>query len=268
MEEVLDIVRREFASADTYYDEELANYVTVDGGIVEEKFNEFKKLHAYVLNFQDNVKQGFIGIAYSLYLMRKDEIYKAVRQDAHGQVGYNNFYTFCKDVFGFKKATTAYLLKIFEEFCNKESGLLNIEYMNYSYTQLIELASMDRYRERIPCTMSSRNIKRLRELYKEYTPSPGTKVDDDLKEWQRRHDEKKARENAERNAINFVPSQKSDMAVPKTDVQALGHEEIAESDKEDARLLSTPEVKKELSFEQIRNGLLRQLELLQGFYFL
>ena len=264
MEEVLDIVRREFASADTYYDEELANYVTVDGGIVEEKFNEFKKLHAYVLNFQDNVKQGFIGIAYSLYLMRKDEIYKAVRQDAHGQVGYNNFYPFCKDVFGFKKATTAYLLKIFEEFCNKESGLLNIEYMNYSYTQLIELASMDRYRERIPCTMSSRNIKRLRELYKEYTPSPGTKVDDDLKEWQRRHDEKKARENAERNAINFVPSQKSDMAVPKTDVQALGHEEIAESDKEDARLLSTPEVKKELSFEQIRNGLLRQLELLQG----
>ena len=51
MEEVLDIVRREFASADTYYDEELANYVTVDGGIVEEKFNEFKKLHAWQVCF-------------------------------------------------------------------------------------------------------------------------------------------------------------------------------------------------------------------------
>ena len=266
MEEVLDLVRRDFKSANRVYDEEFGVYVDMSDEVVEDRFEQFKTLRTVIWADQQSVKHNFVDIAFCLYKLRRDDIYKVVAQSAHGGTGYTNFYTFCQDVFGFKKRTTANLLKVFEEFGNPENGNLSVEYINYSFYQLTELSGMQAYRERIPVTMSTRNIKKLKELYKEYTPSKGKTVEDDLKEWQVRHDEKKAKDNAEKNSIHFVPAQKSDKAVRNLEVQASApqSEELAESDREDERLLSTPEVTRQVSFEQIRSGLLRQLELLSG----
>ena len=262
MLEVLDLVRKDFGPAYIVYNDEFGSYVRMDSDIVKEKFDRFMKIHASVWSEQQQIKTRFVYLGTLLAELRQSELYKVVCQEAHGGTGYSNFYTFCGDVFGFKKSTVANLLKVYEEFCNKENGLLDVQYMNFSYTQLVELSSMENYRERIPVTMSRRNIQRLKELYKEYTPKPGNTVEDDLKEWQRRHEEKKDKANAEKNAINFVPAKKSDKAVGNSDVQPVGHEELAESDSEDERDLSTPDVPVQLTFEEISKGLLRQLDLL------
>lgn len=266
MEEVLDLVRREFKSASRVYSEEFGTYYDIDDEIVVKKFARFEHLHAVAFNAQNTIKLNFIEFGCVLYELRRDEIYKCVRQDAHGGTGYTNFYTFCSDVFGLKKQTVANMLRVVEEFVNKENGILDVQYMNFSYSQLVELASMEKYRERIPVTMSKRNIKRLKELYKDgYTPVPGHSVDDDLKEFQRRQDEKKEKANAEKNALNFIPAKKSDEVVGNSDVQPVGHqcEELAESDSEDPRLQSTPDVRG-YGFDSIRAGLLCQLDLLNS----
>lgn len=210
MEELLDIVRREFKSANRYFSEEFGSYMEMSDDIVEEKFTRFQYLHSYLWQAQQGVKQNFIDIGRSLFELRCDEIYKAVCQEAHGGVGYGNFYKFCQDVFGFKKKTVQRLLKVFEEFGNKESGLLDVEYVNFSFRQLVELAGMDKYRERVPVTASTRDIKRLKELYKNYTPKPGQTVEDDLREWQTRHKAELDEKNYKKNSISFIPSKKSD----------------------------------------------------------
>lgn len=266
MEEVLDIVRKDYKSANRAYSEEFGRYVEYSDEVVEDKFERFKTLHAIVSSAQYGIKQHFIDIGHALFDLRRDEIYKVVRQDMHGGTGYSNFYIFCGEVFGFKKKTTQRLLKVYEEFCNKENGLIDVRYVNFSFRQLAELAGMEKYRERIPVTMTTRQIQHLKEYYKDNVPREGQSAEDDLKEWQRLKVEEKEKKNAARNSISFIPATKSDKVVGKIEGSARTpvDESLAESDSEDERLLSTPDVRREVSFESIRDGLLRQLELLSG----
>lgn len=270
MNEVLDLVRRENNPAYSYFNEELSTYVAVAPEVVNEQFERFKTIHAGIFSEQLEIKSRFVLIGAYLYELRRDEIYRIVAVGTHGTTGYSNFYNFCSDVFGFKKTTVVNLLKVFEEFCSKESGLLNVEYINYSYSQLVSLSRMDKYRERIPVTMSCRDIDKLKDYYKHNTPKAGVSVEEDLRKCKEQLKEEKRRKDEAKNKINFVPAKKPDIIEYKSDDldqgfdgQTSDHlsEEITSS--EDERDLSTPDVRKDVSFEDIRAGLLRQLELLR-----
>lgn len=255
MLEVLDYVRRDFEIAHTAFDGEQGSYLTLEN--VQEKYDRFTTLHAAMTNEQTQIKQRFVFMGAILAEIRRDKLYHVVRQDKFGTTGYSNFYVFCQDVFGFKKTTVINILSVYDAFC-QESGMLSVEYINFSYSQLVELACMEKYRERIPVTTSVRDIKRLRDLYKNYDPKPGTTIKDDLEEWRRREEENKREKNAKKNAINFVPAK-------KTEGQTSDHflditSENAEH--EDDRDLSTPDVGIHISEDQVIKGLLRQLNLL------
>jgi hypothetical protein len=226
MNEVLDYVRKDFAFATTFYDELVANYVTVDSDLALQRFERFKQLHSAIWAEQTEIKQRFVLIGAILAEIRRDDLYKSVCQPAHGKTGYNNFYTFCQDVFGFKKTTVVNLLSVYDNFCNKQSGLLNVEYINFSYSQLLELSRMDNYRERISVTTSVRDIRKLREYYKTNTPKPGNTIADDLADYKAQQDEEKRIKNLEKSKINLVPAKSPTINGENSDGQTSDHLKI------------------------------------------
>lgn len=297
MDEMLDLVRTELKPANSYFDEVTGGYVRVDDELRDAMFARFQVLHDTVRSQQYEVRARYLIVGACLAEIQRDRLYNVVKMQ-YGIIGYGGFYEFCESVFGFKKTTVKNLIAVYNEFCSQD-GLLRIDYMNYSYSQLVELSGMDRYRERIPVTCSVRNIKRLKELYREYAPRAGTTYEDDLQEWRRRHELALSEENAEKNKISFIPARNTVMEggtsaqlangqtsdrlknvdsecnfVTKTGGQTsdrienptdTGNSSASDEETvEDEREISTPDVALELSFEQIRDGLLRQLDLLHN----
>lgn len=302
MEEILDMVRTEPVPASAYFDDVVGGYITVDEELRDKMFARFQTLHSTVRAQQYEVRARYLIVGACLAEIQRDKLYGVVKMEC-GVLGYGSFYDFCAAVFGFKKSTVVDLISVYHTFCNEE-GLLHVEYTNFSYSQLVELTHVPKYRERIPVTCSVRNIRKLKELYREYVPRGGT-YEDDLKEWQRRHEQKLMEENADKNKIVFVPSKKPNEAaetsakmMSEASDRTSGHskddknepdpgknptdrtsgqsengseswnfsEDRASGQDEpdtDEREISTPNVTRGVSFEQIRDGLLRQLDLLR-----
>lgn len=267
MNEVLDLVRKEFHVAYSSFDETVGSYVNMTEDVAHERFEKFMGISSRISGVQRDIKQSFVAIGGYLSMIRREELYRAVA--VGGVVGYSNFYKFCADVYGFKKSTVANLLKVFDEFCYQDTGDLAPEYMNFSYTQLVELASMEKYRERIPETMSKRDIHKLKNYYKDNPPHEGVSVETDLQKCNELLAEENRKKNEEKNRINFVPAKLPEINSEQIDieevfdVQPVGHQSDELTSSEDERDLSTPDVQREVSFADIRNGLLRQLELLK-----
>ena len=261
MQELLEVVRREMKSATWYYDERTGANTKIEAEAQQMMYDRVRNLHAQVRAGQDRIKSDFFVIGACLAEIDRDELYHVVRQTASGTVndGYSNFYKFCKDIFGFKKRTVANLIMVYRKFCN-EQGLLRIEYFNFSYTQLVELASMDAYRDRIPATCSTRDIKRLKKLYKDYKPKEGTSYLDDLAEADRRHKTELAEQNAKKNRIHFIPARSEEKITEKVTVPAPN---IA-GDEDEYEAVTPERDEKKPNTEAVICGLLAQLELLKN----
>lgn len=254
MNELLEVKRRELEPAKCYFDES-GSYTEIVPEAATAMYDRLMQLHTSIRVCQDQVKLNFVEIGRCLAEIEREKLYSCVACGSGRLDGYNNFYKFCEGIFGFKKSTVANLLKVYRTFCNQTEGLLRVEYLNYSYCQLVELSSVDKYRDRIPATCSSRDIKRLRELYKTYTPPQGTTFKDDLEEYGRRHKAELAKKNEGRNKLCFQPAPRASSSTVAA--------EAASEENEDVREVVTENAAPTLYTSDVIEGLLAQLELLR-----
>lgn len=254
MNELLEVKRRELEPVEFYFNDS-GSYTEIVPEAATAMYDRLMQLHTTVRVCQDQAKLNFVQIGQCLAEIERDKLYNCVACAPGRRDGYSNFYKFCEGIFGFKKSTVANLLKVYRTFCNQTDGRLSVEYLNYSYCQLVELSSVDKFRERIPATCSSRDIKRLRELYKTYTPPRGTTYKDDLEEYSRRHKAELDEKNASRNKLCFQPAPKASSPTAAA--------ETASEEKEDVREVVTENVAPTLYTSDVIEGLLAQLELLR-----
>ena len=249
MNELLAVSRGEYQPANWYYDEEGQFHASISVEVSVPRFERFMEIFTFIQQMQMDVKMRYIQIGCALLEIEREKLYQYVAPKNKG-TGYSTFYGFCQEVFGFKKSTTANMVAVAREFCSIDGGV-KIEYLNYSYSQLLELLGIDeKYRPRITLQCSTRDIRRLKAYYKDNVPKAGGTVEDDLEAWNQICKAEKEKKNKKRNAITFIPAKKAE--TPKTD----------DFDGEDERDVVTPTEKK-VSFESVRNGLYRQLALLR-----
>ena len=262
MKELLDLERRELTSAEWFIDEGTGRSVQISEEVSEVMFGRFMELHSMIQQDQENVKIRCLFIGMALDEIERDKLYNYVC--VKGQyVAYSSFYKFCKEIFGFSKITVQRMLGVVRDFCGVD-GTLKIEYVNYSFRQLVEMRTIDvKYHNRIPVTMSTRNIHALGELYQEYVPSQDSTAEDDLKEWSRRKAEKNLRENAKNNEIQFVAATGSARSPSENESDGSDFSDPDEFDGEDERDIITPQEEKIIPFSAIEKGLHMQLSLLK-----
>lgn len=275
MEKMLDVNRRDFSRAEWHLQDDSGYYVRVDRELSETCFERFLELRSMMSGVKADLKQSFILAGWILQELKESKIYQYVCPKTESKnykmnTGYSSFFKFVADVFGLKKKTAERMLAVAKEYCAlssvSDSGIqhvgVTLPYANYSYRQLVELLAIDeKYRLRIAPACSTRNIQRLAQLYRadDFVPKETETYEDDLKEWERRNNEKKAALNAKRNSLTFVPAQKVTARSPSENAP-----DQDDFDGEDVRDIYTDAVKDTvIPFDSIRNGLLRQLELLR-----
>ena len=258
MKELLDLTRREYEAAHWVMDEEKGYTVGFDGDVRNAMFERFMQLHSIIQTEQMQVKARCLAIGYALLIIKREKLYNYVA--IKGNVtGYSSFKKFCKEVFGFPETTAKTLVRVAEEYLGEDGGV-KVGYLNFSYSQLVEMLSIEEsYRPRILTCYSVRDIRRVGEVYKIRPPKDDETIEDTLSEWKKLHDEAQAHKLAKKNALCFIPAKVSGNEGPTSDpVQTPTDED------EDERDLFTPSPDKpNISFEAIRNGLLRQLQLLR-----
>lgn len=248
MLEILDFSRHDLRMSAFAFDEDTSCYVDLQDR-VEDEFKRVNELRNKIIGSQYNIRGDFFEIAAALYEIKTQRLYYSVCDDVYGSRGYNNFYTFCKDVLGFKKTTVVNLLNVYETFISKQAASA-IQVVNFSYSQLVALLQIpEEYRPRIPVQMSVRNIKNLSEYYHENVA--GDSAESDLKSYSKWKAKKKDRENAKKNAITFIPSK-----VIVKDEQ--------NGDELDDEIVSTPTPNVNDSVDETAaiNALLRQMAIL------
>lgn len=260
MKELLDLTRREYEAAQWYMDEDSSCVVNVEKDVRLPAFERFMNLHNFVQQTQMEIKDRCIFIGFALLEIKRDKLYCYVAPKDKGGCGYSSFKKFCKEVFGLPESTSAKMVRVAEQFC-EDDGNVKLGFHRFSYSQLAEMLSIEpAHRVRIGANLSCRDIRHLGELYKTYPPKEETSVEADLARWREIHAEEQAKKNAKKNSLTFIPAQqtKNEGSTSNPDINALEEDEF---DGEDHRDLSTPE--QHISFEAIRNGLLRQLQLLR-----
>ena len=280
MNELWDIGRAEFQRAEWHQEEDTGYVVRTDKQLASQMFERFLELRSTMQSVQEDVKQRCVLFGWCLKEMQETKLYQYVCRKTDGfgvnsNTGYTSFYKFCKDVFGIKDRTAQRMVSIAKTFCGHSNydefnqvqhvGV-DFEFTNFSYSQLGALLYVDeKYRMRIPATCSKRNIEKLGQLYKSYVPSADTTYEDDLAEYKRRKDEEKAKKTAELNRLTFIPAQKlPPVAVSKSSVSSSNFsDDQDEFDGEDERDISTPDVPLGYTLPALKNGMLRQIELLR-----
>lgn len=267
MKQLLDLTRlADYYPAYTFLDEKEQRVVNVDEDLAKSQFERFMQVREEVRIHKQEVQGRLIAIGYALLQIKNDELYHYVT-DTKGTYGYSSFYAFVKDVFGCGKTFAQSLVNVAREFCEKD-GMVKLGYGRYSFSQLESMLKVEeKYRERIPVKCSKRDIMHLAKLYETNPPKEDTTVEEDLELWRKLHKEEQARKNAKKNAIVFVPARKSDNTGQPADrsknppTQGVNGPMDDDFDGEDERDIITPEEKK-IPYEAIKEGLLRQLELL------
>ena len=250
MNELLEYGRGEFEAATWFMDEETSQSVNVSAEVAMPAFSRFMELRSMIMQQQTDIKLRFIFIGMALSEISRDKLYLYVTPKNKIQ-GYGNFYTFCSEVFGLKKSTAKNMVAIAREYCTV-NGDLKLPYLNFSYSQLTEMLSMEeKHRVRIPANLSVRNIRALKEYYKDNAPKET--IEEDLAHYELQRKEEREKKNAKKNAITFIPAK-----APGESGQTSGQD----FDGEDERDVITPDVKKP-SFEAVRGGLYMQLSLLR-----
>lgn len=268
MEEIFGMERKEFNSVQYYIDEESNRYCKVDGEEAKLHYEHFMRLHTMFQQTQMDIKARCLVLGCCLREILDNKLYHyIVRKDVYTVCGYSSFYKFCKEVYGLKERTAKRMVAVAREFCGLDGGV-KIEYLNYSYSQLSELLSIEeKYRPRITVSCSVRDIRALGKYYKDNVPNEKKSVLDDLEDWKKICREERERANAKKNALTFIPSKKQDEgsnATVPTSAPSKKAPAQDDFDDEDEREIVTPATsQKTLSYEAVRSGLLRQLELLR-----
>lgn len=260
MEDLLDLGRSKFDVATWYTDESIGRVICPESDVSAPCFERFMELRTAVHQHQADVKLRCLYIGMCLWEMERDKLYHYVTPEGKCQ-GYTNFYDFCKEVFGFEKKFVTQVLAVVKEYCNLD-GQLKMPYFNFSYSQLVEMLPIEeKWRLRITPITTCRNIRKLNAYYKEHIPAPSTTVEDDLflaEQWCK---EEKAKANKKKETLSFVPASKHKVPTSGPSESSFDPGDIEDTD--DERDVITPEGKG-LSYESIRDGLLRQIELLRG----
>ena len=256
MEELLDVVRSKYTMARYFIDEKSGHTVEVASEVSEPRFLRFVELRNGIVQQQANIKMQYIFIGMALKEIYDTELYHYVTPDRSGAHGYSNFESFCNEVFGLKKDTVSRMIGVAREYCGEDGGL-KLPYLNYSYTQLVEMLPMEeKHRLRIPATLSCKKIRALKTYYNNNAPKET--VEKDLEDFERQVREERERKNAKRNSIQFIPAKKPDEDL----VASTQLTQDPDFDGEDERDVITPNIQKP-SFDAVRDGLYMQLVLLR-----
>ena len=262
MNELLAVNRGEYQAAGWFFDVEGQFDVKVDSEVSEPRFQRFMQLHSFIQQSQMDVKMRYLQIGCALLEIEREKLHLYVAPK-NKTMGYSTFYGFCQEVFGFKKSTAANMVAVAREFCGSDGGV-KIEYLNFSYSQLVEMLPIEeKYRPRITVQCSTRDIRRLKAYYKDNVPKADGTVEDDLEAWNEICRKEQERKNAKKNAITFIPAKKEAKAdEPKKNEKKSQAPNVDDFDGDDERDVVTPTEKK-VSFDAVRNGLYRQLSLLR-----
>ena len=256
MEELLDVVRNNYTVARWFVDDKSGYTIEVSAEVSEPRFKRFVELRNGIVQQQANIKMQYIFIGMALKEIRDTELYRYVTRTGGGGVGYRTFTEFSKDVFGLTKDTASRMVSVAENYCGEDGGL-KLPYLNFSYSQLIEMLNMEeKQRLRIPATLPVRQIRALKTYYNNNAPKET--IEKDLEDYERQCREERERKNAKRNSLQFIPAKK-----PSEETVATSQlNDEPDFDGEDERDVITPNIQKP-SFDAVREGLYMQLSLLR-----
>lgn len=105
---------------------------------VKEIASEYDELKRDIMSSVEEIAESFVDIGFNLMKISKKELYVAG--------GYNNIYEFAESEFNLKVTAVKNLIRIADKFCTEDrwNGYsLKDEYKKYSYSQLVELSSLN-----------------------------------------------------------------------------------------------------------------------------
>lgn len=281
MNELLDLSKVEVQAANWYVDEESQRYVNVDKEVSKDMFERYLEIHSFIEQVKTDIKWKYLFIGWAFKEMLDQKIYHYVKPaEQYKMCGYTSFYKFVSEIYHIKERTAKRMVALAREFCRasdptsvREDQLkdlpvcqLKLEYINYSYSQLAELLSIEeKYRPRLPVSASVRDMQKISKLYASgYVPSEKETYKDDLEVYKRRKKEEQDKKNAKQKQINFVPAQtKVPTSAP---TKSATSETVADFDDEDERDVITPTEERQIPFSSIRAGFEAQLQLLKKYY--
>lgn len=273
MKELLDVSKVQVDAANWYTDEETQSFVYISDDVSDLMMNDFMEIHSFIGQMQSNLKWNCLFVGWALKEMLDRKLYHYVKpKDRYRATGYSSFYAFVKEIYGIKERTAKRMVAVAREFClasdptsvredqvaNLPVCQIKLPYVNYSYSQLAELLSIEeKYRPRIPVIASVREIQKLGKLYAGgYTPKALDTYQDDLAVYKKLEEDKAEKKKAEQKRLHFVPAE----TVPTSALTKAAFEE------EDERDVITPSEERKVPFSSIRAGLDAQLELLKKNY--
>jgi len=237
MNDLLDFTRKLLVPSSCYYDETTSQFKTFTDSEKESGFAVVQQIYSEIHDLQQKVKERFIVLGRYLYELEKGNFYIYVL-DKGNSAGYNSFYKFCSECLGFKKRTVANLLLVYKTYFLNAIEFDRIRYEKYSFRQLVEMVSLGKNRDRVNETVSTRNIRKLAELYKEYTPRPEDTISHDLEIWRDKHERELKEKSDKKDSLFFIPNKNANEN---------------NYDSEEGSIMSTPS--DGLNFEDIRRGL-------------
>ena len=261
MNELLEIGRGEYEAARWFFDEASSQLAQATNEVAVPAYERFIELRSGIMQNQADIRMRFLFIGMALLEIKRDQLYHHVRpKNTMRSEGYSSFKTFCAEVFGLKETTAKNLVMVAQEFCGEDGGL-KLPYLNFSYSQLVEMLPMEeKNRLRIPPKISAKKIRALKEYYKDHVP--GLTVEADLDAYAQERKVERDKKNEKRNALVFIPAKTEKQNSQPADCLS-DQDEVKDFEGEDERDVITPNVAKP-SFEAIREGLYMQLNLLRN----
>ncbi len=115
------------------------------------------------------IKQPHFDIAWRLR--------EAKDRDYASELGYKDIYELSESEFGFKKSSTAAYIAIANEFMRMSDMDVQTEYKSFSYSQLVEMLSLDYYdRRQIKPDMTVKQIRKYKQDHKFVNLENGDRV--------------------------------------------------------------------------------------------
>ena len=281
MNELLDLSKVKVEAANWYVDEESQRYVNVDKEVSKDMFERYLEIHSFIGQVQTDIKWKCLFIGWALKEMLDEKIYHYVKPaDQYKMCGYTSFYKFVSEIYGIKERTAKRMVALAREFCRASDPTavselqannlpvcqIKFEYVNYSYSQLAELLSIEeKYRLRLPVSLSVRDMQRISKLYASgYVPSEKETYKDDLEVYTKRKKEEQEKKKAKQKQFVFVPAQAT---VPTSAPTKSGVvETVSDFEDEDERDVITPTEERQIPFSSIKSGFHSQLNLLKRYY--
>ena len=206
-----------------YYDEDTDAYKGVNTSENIQKCFDFKHARMYCENFlhaAEGVRNNFLSMGKALLNLKSEKLYRCIADGRNGGYGYRSFAKFVENVLGMSKSTAASLIAVYERF-----GEQDTLYAGYGYSQLLEMKDMDDGMEKLNPSVSVRQIRLLKEFYKNHGVPHETTVEADLREAAECRKQEHGGEAARRANLQFVPGDDTPGALTEAEVEGYEDEE-------------------------------------------